>query len=79
MDGEDDGGVVGGVGVWDRGRGFPQSRPKRREGRRGGWRVIEPIAEKAMTHELKVQDQLIINQDEPWVNIVLGVAIANTC
>ena len=55
MDGEGDGGVVGGVRVWDGGRGFPQSRPKQREGRRGGRGVIEPIVEGAMTHELKIQ------------------------
>ena len=75
---EGDGGVVGGVGVWDGGRGFPQSRPERREGRRGGGRIIEPIAEGATTHKLKVQDWLIIDQDKLWVNIVLRVATANT-
>ena len=43
-----------------------------------GEREEEPIVEGATTHESKVQDQLVINQDEPWVNIVLGVATANT-
>ena len=61
VDREGDGGVVGGVRVWDGGRGFPQSRPEWREGRRGGGRIIEPIAEEAMTHELKVLDWLIID------------------
>ena len=56
MDGEGDGGVVGGIGVWGGGRGFPQSRPKQREGRRGGRGIIEPIVEATMTHELKVQN-----------------------
>ena len=79
MDGEGNGGVVGGVGVWDGGRGFPRSRPEQREGRRGGGRIIEPIAEGATTHELKVQNRLIIDQDKLWVNIVLGVATANAC
>ena len=36
VDGEGNGGVVGGVGVWDGGRGFPQSRPKR-----GGGEEVE--------------------------------------
>ena len=34
---------------------------------------------RAMTHESKVQDWLIIDEDELWVNIVLGVATANAC
>ena len=55
----------------------PQSRPKRREGRRGERGIIEPIAETTTTHGLKVQNWLIIDKDEPWVNIVLRVATAN--
>ena len=69
---------MGGVGVWDGGRGFPQSRPKRRERRGSGGEIIEPITEMTTTHKLKVQDWLIIDKDEPWVNIVFGVATANT-
>ena len=34
--------------------------------------------EMTMTHELKIQDWLIIDKDEPWVNIIFGVATANT-
>ena len=34
--------------------------------------------EMTTTHEFKIQDWLIIDEDEPWVNIVFRVATANT-